>query len=91
MWCVGPAGQGLGGRTSPAASAGPQPSRTCYRQLYILYSFVFDRQSSDPSNGYFASSKKQVYTVPFSMAIGNVELMHECFTKHLCMGTARMK
>ena len=32
--------------------------------------------------------KKQV---PFSMAIGNGELMHECFPKHLRMGTARMK
>ena len=31
--------------------------------------------------------KKQV---PFSMAIRN-ELMHECFLKHLRMGTARMK
>ena len=26
---------------------------------------------------------------PFSMAIGN-DLMHECFPKHLRMGTARM-
>ena len=25
------------------------------------------------------------------MAIGNEELMHECFPKHLLMGTARMK
>ena len=25
------------------------------------------------------------------MAIGNVELMHECFLKHSRMGTARMK
>ena len=32
--------------------------------------------------------KKQV---PFSMEIGNVELMHECFPKHLNMGTAIMK
>ena len=29
--------------------------------------------------------------VPFSMAIGNGELMHECFPKHSRMGTARMK
>ena len=29
--------------------------------------------------------------VPFSMAIGNWELMHECFPKHSSMGTARMK
>ena len=29
--------------------------------------------------------------VPFSMAIGNIELMHKCFPKHLHMGRARMK
>ena len=29
--------------------------------------------------------------VSFSMAIGNEELMHECFPKHWRMGTARMK
>ena len=28
---------------------------------------------------------------PFSMTIGNVELMHECSPKHSCMATARMK
>ena len=27
--------------------------------------------------------------IPFSMAIVDVELMHECFPKHSCMGTAR--
>ena len=37
---------------------------------------------------YFASGKKQV---SFSMAIGNGELMHECFPKHSRMGTAIMK
>ena len=35
----------------------------------------------------FTERKKKV---PFSMAIGNGELMHECFPKHLSMGTARM-
>ena len=29
--------------------------------------------------------------VPFSIAIEKVELMQECFYKHLRMGTARMK
>ena len=29
--------------------------------------------------------------VPFSMDIENGELLHECFPKHLCMGTARRK
>ena len=32
--------------------------------------------------------KKQV---SFSMTIANEELMHECFPKHLRMGTARME
>ena len=36
----------------------------------------------------FTERKKKV---PFSMAIGNGELMHECFPKHLRMGKARMK
>ena len=36
----------------------------------------------------FAVGKKQA---PFSMAIGNVELIHECFPKHSRMGTARIK
>ena len=31
--------------------------------------------------------KKQI---SFSMTIGNEELVHECFPKHLRMGTARM-
>ena len=35
-----------------------------------------------------ALSEKQV---PISMAIGNEELMQECFPKHWRMGTARMK
>ena len=29
--------------------------------------------------------------VPSSIAIKNGGIMHECFPKHLCMGTARMK
>ena len=29
--------------------------------------------------------------VPFSMAIANGDLMHECFPKHSRMGTARTK
>ena len=33
-------------------------------------------------------SEKQVR---FRMAIGNVELMQECFPKHMRMGTTRMK
>ena len=48
----------------------------------------FDRRSFGQSNDYFASQKKKA---PFSMAIGNWELMHERFPKHSRMGTARMK
>ena len=34
---------------------------------------------------------EQYHSVPFSMAIENGELMHECFTKHSRMGTASIK
>ena len=37
----------------------------------------------------FHSREKKTCTV--SVAIGNVELMHECFLKHWRMETARMK
>ena len=37
----------------------------------------------------FNISKKN--KAPFSIAIGNVELVHECFPEHSPMGTARMK
>ena len=37
------------------------------------------------------SCTKEKKEVPFSMAIGNGELMHECFPKHSPMETARMK
>ena len=36
----------------------------------------------------FANRREQV---TFSKAIGNMELMHECFPKHLRMGTARKR
>ena len=35
--------------------------------------------------------EKPIDEVQFSMAIRNVELMHECFPKHSRMGTARIK
>ena len=37
------------------------------------------------------SCTKERNEVPFCMAIGNLELMHECFPKHSHMGTERMK
>ena len=39
----------------------------------------------------FSCTKERNEEVPFSMAIGNEELMHECFPKHSRMGTARLK
>ena len=39
----------------------------------------------------FSCTKERKEEVPFSMAIRNGELMHECFPKHARMGTARMK
>ena len=45
------------------------------------------KYSKNDKSSTLPRGKKQV---PFSMAIGNEELMHECFPKHLCMGTTRM-
>ena len=35
--------------------------------------------------------KEKGSTVPFSMAIGNEELVQECFPTHSCRGTGIMK
>ena len=51
--------------------------------LLLLY-LVFDRRHFD----YIVSRTKKV---PFSVAIENGELIHDCFPKHSRMGTARMK
>ena len=40
---------------------------------------------------YFLLYQREKREIPFSMAVGNEELRHECFSKHSCMGTARMK
>ena len=40
---------------------------------------------------YFLLSQREKKEAPFSMAVGNGELMQECFPKHTRMGTARMK
>ena len=42
------------------------------------YSVVFDCRSFGPSKKHFTSRKQ----VLFRMALGNVQLMHECFLKH---------
>ena len=39
----------------------------------------------------FSCTKERKKEVPFSIAIGNGELMHECFPQHWRTGTARMK
>ena len=58
--------------------------------LYIISLDYFDfyRRSFGP-NRVFRLAKKM--KVPFSMAIGHGELVHECFPKHSRMRTARMK
>ena len=53
----------------------------------LVLSFVNSTQLPDLI-AVFAQQREQV---PFSMAMGNVELMHEYFPKHLYMGTGRMK
>ena len=39
----------------------------------------------------FSRTKERQQEVPFTMAIGNEELVHECFPEHSRMGTARVK
>ena len=57
------------------------------RILLLLFIVNVDKRLFDLKD-HLVSRKNKVL---FSMAIGNSELMHECFSKHLCMGTARMK
>ena len=52
------------------------------------YGLIFGKQNFGQIKYCFALRKMPV---PFSMAVGNVELMHERFPKHLCRGTARLK
>ena len=52
--------------------------------LLLLFSLVLIAGTSPQKS--ISARREQV---PFSMAIGNVELMRECFPKHPRMGTAR--
>ena len=54
-----------------------------FAQLFLVF-----RSEYTIVHLYLHCRKKQV---PFSMAIGNVELMLECFPKHSRMGTERTK
>ena len=60
----------------PSSSSSSSSSRICLIALRFQLFIAFPERKQK---------------VPFSMAIGNGELMHECFPKHLRMGTARMK
>ena len=55
--------------------------------ILVLLSLVFDRLLF----GHFDHVVSRKNKVPFRMAIGNWELMHEGFPKHLRIETARMK
>ena len=57
---------------------------TSLTSLTSLVQFVFDRRRFCQRT--ISPAKKKYYT-----AIGNVELMHECFPKHSHRGTTRMK
>ena len=56
--------------------------------IIILVQFLTGKESFGQCKDYFTSQKMQE---PFSMATGNVELMHECSPEHLCKGTASNK
>ena len=56
----------------------------CLFSLFSLLSLVLIAGTSPQKS--ISARREQV---PFSMAIGNGELMHECFPKHPRIGTAR--
>ena len=55
--------------------------------IIIIITLSFWQSTLLPKDHLISQKKK----VPFSMAIGNGELIHESFLKHVSMGTARMK
>ena len=58
------------------------------KRLRVSLKFCFNNTLFPDLIAVFAERREQV---PFSKAIGNVELMHECFIKHLLMRTATME
>ena len=54
-------------------------------RTWYYYNLAFDRRSFGRNKNHFSSRKNKG---PFSMAMGNVELVHECSPKHLIMGKA---
>ena len=50
------------------------------------YRLDFDRQSFGHNKHHLASQKNEG---PFSMTIGNVELLHEFTSEHMRMGTVK--
>ena len=54
----------------------------------LYYSLVTDSRNFGQRKDYLTLQKVQE---PISMAIGNVELVQECFHHHSLLGTARMK
>ena len=58
------------------------------RALVALSYVVRNNPYFSKNKDHFASRKNQL---PFSMAIGNVELVHECSHEHMRVGTARMR
>ena len=55
--------------------------------MFVCSLVVLIKAGTSPQNSNDAGRKQ----IPISMAIENLELMHEYFPKHLRMGTARFK
>ena len=64
---------------------GNNSQRVKVSSLFFFYFRLVLIAGSSPQKSLSARREQ----VPFSMAIGNGELMHECFPKHSRMGTAR--
>ena len=56
--------------------------------IIIIVSFLTGEASATART---ISPREKASTILFSMALENVELMHDCFPKQLRMATARMK
>ena len=71
------------GKTAARRSCQPVSLSSC-ELVVCLFSLVLIAGTSPQKS--ISARREQV---PFSMAIGNRELMHDCFPKHPRMGTAR--
>ena len=73
---------------------GPTANHNYYKTISLVYTGLLMLWLVSPSRTEFTFVHMQLHCrkkAVFSMAIGNEELMHECFPKHSRLKKARMK